>query len=137
MGLSGDRCNRRSIKCSKSDDPSGRCQNCVDFDVPCTFNRPIKRRGVKSNRTLRPDGQGVQAPIASSYSTEARSQPDLGRRESLSSDPWTPAGSLWSGLDPSARSEYALSRSWTAFAIACDRTIRNLMEVYFEIVYPM
>lgn len=42
-----DFCHKRSIRCSPTlGEP--RCKNCLDFDVDCTFNRPIKRRGVRS-----------------------------------------------------------------------------------------
>jgi hypothetical protein len=44
---------------------------------------------------------------------------------------------LWAAQDNPGRDENALRRSWSAFAIATDKTIRNLVQVYFEIVYPM
>ncbi|KAJ5720374.1 uncharacterized protein N7483_008308 [Penicillium malachiteum] len=56
-----DFCNRRSIKCGKSEDQLGRCQNCADFDVPCTFDRPAKRRGVKAGTRVVPVTARTQA----------------------------------------------------------------------------
>lgn len=146
-----DFCNRRSIKCSRSDDNLGRCQNCADFDVACTFDRPAKRRGVKagtrvtarespSTRTVSehdPAGQ-VVGPDRASRSSVSRSStyPDFGSRPSLTGDPWSSFNTGWStaeGYDDDG----ALRNSWKAFAIASDRQIRNLVQVYFEIVYPI
>jgi len=40
-----DLCHRRSIRCRPSDEnPHKQCQNCYDFAVECTYNRPSKRR---------------------------------------------------------------------------------------------
>lgn len=129
----GDFCNRRSIKCSKGDDPLGRCQNCADFDVPCTFDRPIKRRGVKSSRTVSQDAPDLTSPLSSGV----RSQSDASQKWSRSGDSWAALNPLWAAQDNPDRDETALRRSWSAFAIATERTIRNLVQVYFEIVYPM
>ncbi len=41
-----DFCHRRSIRCKPSQE-ADRCQNCTDFDVDCTFDRPAKKRGTK------------------------------------------------------------------------------------------
>lgn len=149
----GDFCNRRSIKCSSSSsgDALGRCQNCVDFDVACTFDRPAKRRGVKAGSRVTRD-----APVAKAISDHSPVVPvpvlDRGERSSASrssmvpdsggprpswtGDPWTAFNTGWStteGYDDDG----ALRNSWKAFAIASDQQIRNLVQVYFEIVYPM
>jgi hypothetical protein len=55
-------------------------------------------------------------------------------RPSISADPWSTFNHGWSAEDDDGG---ALRNSWKAFAIACDRQIRNLVQVYFEIVYPM
>lgn len=40
-----DLCHRRSIRCRPSNEnPQQHCQNCFDFGVPCTYNRPSRRR---------------------------------------------------------------------------------------------
>ncbi|KAJ5090075.1 hypothetical protein N7532_008759 [Penicillium argentinense] len=147
-----DFCNRRSIKCSRSDDQLGRCQNCADFDVACTFDRPAKRRGVKAGTRVNaresssaramsgnvPTATQVLAPERASGSSASRSSayPDSGPRPSLTGDPWSSFNTGWStaeGYDDDG----ALRNSWKAFAIASDRSIRNLVQVYFEIVYPI
>jgi hypothetical protein len=149
--LLGDFCNRRSIKCGKGEDPLGRCQNCADFDVPCTYDRPAKRRGVKagvkvnaretpapgSSEDQTPIGR-VHAPGRASGSSASRSSMyhETASRPSLTGDPWTSFNTGWStteGYDDDG----ALRNSWKAFAISSDQQIRNLVQVYFEIVYPM
>ncbi|KAJ5923372.1 hypothetical protein N7454_008617 [Penicillium verhagenii] len=151
-----DFCNRRSIKCGSSEDPLGRCQNCLDFDVPCTFDRPAKRRGVKAGTRVNPrdtpiDGAqpivGQLLPMGrgnpperasgssasrSSYNADTTSRPSL----TFTGDPWSSFNTGWStaeGYDDDG----ALRNSWKAFAISCDQQIRNLVQVYFEIVYPI
>ena len=40
-----DLCHRRSIRCRPSiENAQVQCQNCFDFGVPCTYNRPSRRR---------------------------------------------------------------------------------------------
>ncbi|CAI7634751.1 unnamed protein product [Penicillium glandicola] len=148
-----DFCNRRSIKCGRSEDPLGRCQNCADFDVPCTFDRPAKRRGVKAGtrasmretplaKTPVPENvlpvPPAQATGRMSNSSASRSSyyPESAHRPSLTGDPWSTfnaGGVATEGYDDDG----ALRNSWNAFAIASDRQIRNLVQVYFEIVYPI
>ncbi|KAJ5327952.1 hypothetical protein N7452_008342 [Penicillium brevicompactum] len=150
----GDFCNRRSIKCGRSEDTLGRCQNCADFDVPCTFDRPAKRRGVKAGtRAPTRETPLVRTPVSenvlpvpptapatgrTSNSSTSRSSfyPDSVHRPSLTNDPWSTfnaGGVATEGYDDDG----ALRNSWNAFAIASDRQIRNLVQVYFEIVYPI
>ncbi|KAJ5983864.1 hypothetical protein N7481_005963 [Penicillium waksmanii] len=146
-----DFCNRRSIKCTRGEDQLGRCQNCADFDVACTFDRPAKRRGVKAGTRLNARESSVTTPMpesipiarvtlpdSASRSSVSRSStyPESGHRPSLTGDPWSSFNSGWStaeGYDDDG----ALRNSWKAFAIASDRQIRNLVQVYFEIVYPI
>ena len=61
---------------------------------------------------------------------------ETGSRPSFTGDPWTSFNTGWStteGYDDDG----ALRNSWKAFAISSDQQIRNLVQVYFEIVYPM
>ncbi|KAJ5173282.1 hypothetical protein N7492_005875 [Penicillium capsulatum] len=147
----GDFCNRRSIKCSRSEDPLGRCQNCVDFDVTCTFNRPAKRRGVKAGSRVNardaPVAQAIadHSPVTTvpaleraegSSASRSSMRQESDPRLSWTGDPWTAFNMGWStaeGYDDDG----ALRNSWKAFAIASDQQIRNLVQVYFEIVYPI
>lgn len=43
-----DSCSRRGVKCKPSDEDQTRCQNCADFDEPCTNDRPMRKRGVRA-----------------------------------------------------------------------------------------
>lgn len=134
----GDFCNRRSIKCGRSEDTLGRCQNCADFDVPCTFDRPAKRRGVKAGtRAPTRETPLVRTPVSenvlpvpptapatgrTSNSSTSRSSfyPDSVHRPSLTNDPWSTfnaGGVATEGYDDDG----ALRNSWNAFAIASDR----------------
>ncbi|KAF2482179.1 hypothetical protein BDY17DRAFT_179213 [Neohortaea acidophila] len=40
-----DACSRRSVRCKPAANGRSSCQNCLDFDEPCTFDRPVRRRG--------------------------------------------------------------------------------------------
>ncbi|KAJ5773125.1 hypothetical protein N7457_008021 [Penicillium paradoxum] len=154
LAFTGDFCNRRSIKCGRCEDPLGRCQNCADFDVPCTFDRPAKRRGVKAGTRATPAREtlvnttGVEnvppathaAPVMGRTSNSSASRSsyyaESTHRPSLTGDPWSTfhaAGVATEGYDDDG----ALRNSWNAFAIASDCQIRNLVQVYFEIVYPI
>lgn len=64
-----------------------------------------------------------------------RSLFDFGQRTVRTGDPWGSLSALWSVSE--GNDGGALRNSWRAFAIASDQTIRNLVQVYFEIVYPM
>ncbi|KAJ5742192.1 hypothetical protein N7533_011601 [Penicillium manginii] len=142
-----DFCNRRGIKCRQNEDPLGRCQNCVDFDVLCTFDRPAKRRGVKagsqvSGRDIQhervTDDHGIPAPAATASGERASgsSIPRSSHRPSISGDPWSTFDHGWSTAESDDR-DVTLHNSWKAFAIACDRQIKSLVQVYLETVYPI
>ncbi|CEO58269.1 hypothetical protein PMG11_03000 [Penicillium brasilianum] len=147
VSMACDLCNRRSIKCSQSEDPLGRCQNCVDFDVPCTFDRPVKRRGVKAGTEASGrDPLSVRAPVddtiptatatASGGKASGFSTSHISHRASISADPWSTFNHGWSageGDDDNG----LLRNPWKAFALTCDRQIRSLVKAYFEIVYPI
>jgi hypothetical protein len=137
-----DFCHRRSIKCSKSNDALGRCQNCVDFDVSCTFDRPAKRRGVKAGtkgvKSIT-DSPTAQTPIEKgpdSSASRSSMHPESASRSFLPGDPWI-CLNQGSSTAEAYDGDGALCNSWKAFAIASNQQIRNLVQVYFEIVYPM
>lgn len=76
-----------------------------------------------------PTGRMSNSSVSRSYSESAH-------RPSLTGDPWSTfnvGGVATEVYDDDS----ALRNSWNAFAIASDRQIRNLVQVYFEIVYPM
>lgn len=132
--MTGDFCNRRSIKCSRGNDPLGRCQNCADFDVLCTFDRAAKRRGVKAKTAENVDQVRLQSNKTYGDFDPALTAPE---NDSLpSNDPWSSLSDMWFTVVGENESS-ALQNSWKAFAISSDRIIKTLVQIYFEIVYPM
>jgi hypothetical protein len=120
-----DYCHHRSIRCRASSEGDGnRCQNCVDFEQPCTYDRPIKRRGAKvrvrstSAAAVDTDHNGINYAPASAPNgwgsvNAIRSRPDMDH------------------LDGNNSAE------WRAPYIASQAVIMDLVEIYFEVVYPM
>lgn len=85
-----------------------------------------------------PAGQ-TPAPERASGSSASRNSllPDSASRVSLTGDPWTSFNQGWSTGEGDDDDDGVLRNSWKAFAIASDQQIRNLVQVYFEVVYPM
>lgn len=132
--MTGDFCNRRSIKCSRGNDPLGRCQNCADFEVLCTFDRAAKRRGVKAKTAEDVDQVRQQSNKANEGFDTSFTAPE---NNSLpSKDPWSSLNDSWFTVIDENESS-ALQNSWKAFAISNDQIIKTLIQIYFEIVYPM
>lgn len=115
--------------------------------MPCTFDRPAKRRGVKAGSRARGrDPRLMRASVNHTISTAAETA--TGGRTPRSSTTCSPYRTSISG-DPGSTFNHGCSaaeggdddgmlhNSWKAFAIACDQQIRKLVQVYFEIVYPM
>ncbi|KAL9092228.1 MAG: hypothetical protein Q9159_000987 [Coniocarpon cinnabarinum] len=99
-----DFCHSRSIRCRQppsvpgvenSSANPGECQNCVEYQRPCTYTRPLKKRGAQSNRS-----RNAPKPAQSS-----------------SSDAVAPA--------------------FRAPDIISDEAISNLIDIYFETIYPI
>jgi hypothetical protein len=81
---------------------------------------------------------GIPAPVATASGGRASgsSTSRSSYRPSISGDPWSTFAHGWSAAEGDD-DNVALHNSWKAFAIACDRQIKALVQVYFEIVYPM
>ncbi|KAL3478479.1 fungal-specific transcription factor domain-containing protein [Aspergillus californicus] len=128
-----DFCNRRSIKCNKNNGSAAPCQNCTDFGVPCTYDRPAGRRGARRHASADPS-QSMQdvSPTISSRSTG----PAIVSQSRMTDG-------QWDMLNNGARPQPVVGRTdgsldpWKAFAVASQATIRDLAQVYFEIVYPI
>jgi hypothetical protein len=54
-----DYCHQRSIRCINAG--GSQCQKCIEFDQPCTYERAVKRRGVKPKSGARA-GSPASAP---------------------------------------------------------------------------
>lgn len=109
-----DYCHKRSIRCrfpdeSESSDAS-RCQNCIDFDQPCRFDRAVKRRGAKPRTQLSAIEEGSpKVKTESDYQDFCRT--------------------------PSIPAIQALPE-WQPVQVAPQAVIIQLVEVYLEIIYP-
>ncbi|TKA66955.1 hypothetical protein B0A55_09031 [Friedmanniomyces simplex] len=75
-----DLCHRRSIRCRPSaENGQSQCQNCYDFGVDCTYNRPSRRRrnpslAHSSPSNILPQQQQPGAAAISPGSDNAKSQ---------------------------------------------------------------
>ncbi|OJI88352.1 hypothetical protein ASPTUDRAFT_50281 [Aspergillus tubingensis CBS 134.48] len=134
-----DLCHRRSIKCTKTRGPLEPCENCVDFGIPCTYERPLRKRGGRRGAR-----QGEQEPAcqpggevtATTISPRpAHSEDDL--QDGVTAQLSTPLdNNSWAITDPHYSSDSPLT-PWKALAIACHSVVQELAHVYFEIVYPI
>lgn len=104
-----DYCHRRSIRCRPAEgDSHQRCSNCVDFGQPCTRDRAVKRRGGKSR------------------------QAELNQRSPLTTTlDATPVAT------PAVDLANPATKTWSAPHVASQALIVDLVEVYFEVVYPI
>ncbi|KAI9155591.1 Quinic acid utilization activator [Paramyrothecium foliicola] len=109
-----DYCHRRSIRCQPGDGSGDGCQNCRDFAQPCTYRRRPRRRGI-APRGARQEEQPCE------HSSRATAEPST----LLSHPPSEPSIAV-----PSRQ-------AWRAPYVASQAAIMDLVEVYFEIVYPI
>ncbi|KYK54093.1 hypothetical protein DCS_06049 [Drechmeria coniospora] len=127
-----DYCHQRSIRCRPCGDGLS-CANCKDFDQPCTYHRKPRRRGVQ------PRGPTGRRPPESATHAE-RTPPDASKTPSspleCSRSAPAPPHSL-----PFRRPDAGRVRDgdhvWAASSIASQATIVDLVDLYFEIVYPI
>lgn len=119
-----DYCHKRSIRCRfPGDVDPARCQNCIDFDQPCQFERAVKRRGAKPRtraasavqHTPTPNVPAVPTPAAVIVKQEAV-YIDVCRTPSIA--------------------QLCAPPEWKAPDIASQAVIMDLVEIYFEICYP-
>jgi hypothetical protein len=129
-----DYCHRRSIRCQITSEGAP-CKNCQDFGQPCTYLRKPRRRGVQprsenatSNGT--PGGPPVHPVHATATPPAPRSGPT-----SLPTD-ILPL-SLPTEDDLHNQRPGLAGTSWEAPFIANQATIVDLVDIYFEIVYPI
>lgn len=126
-----DFCHRRSIRCRPNQGDGNRCQNCSDFGVDCTFNRPLKKRGTKLNS--RPHSQSFESPSGEHANLLLQlMNPQLNQREPSYG---TSHESAESRLD--LKFSIVLSEDHQALVLNNLAKIQDLVTVYFEVVYPM
>ena len=126
-----DYCHQRSIRCRPSGD-GATCLNCKDFEQPCTYHRKPRRRGVQP----RPASQ-VATPAAAAAPIKAEPEPHLTRHSTSGSDSARASSRHVSVPYRGANPAKALQDAWEPPVIASQATIVDLVELYFEIVYPI
>ena len=120
-----DDCHRRSIRCRASQRDPRKCQNCFDFAQPCTYERPVKRRGARPKESAQA-GIGERPLVKNEWQ----------RPNGLVDNP--PVGFLAGSSSSNTEVEYpASSLRWVAKPIASQATVVDLVEAYIEVVYPM
>jgi hypothetical protein len=129
-----DYCHHRSIRCRASADGDGsRCQNCVDFEQACTYDRPAKRRGAKV-RLRSGSATTVHADHTGAYHASAGAASSWG---SANGAVHNSLASLVSSRPDMVRLNGDSSAEWRAPYVASQAVIMDLVEIYFEVVYPM
>ena len=139
-----DFCHKRSVKCAPCGDGSQKCQNCVDFDVACTYTRPWKRArgsqapGLGKRPEIEDTGQTDQQPSGSAAGSNTYEHPELPaltdiRIHAPAKKPYEFGPEMRTTHPPRHR----LGEAWKAFAAAVQPTISALIDVYCSIVYPI
>ncbi|THX63288.1 hypothetical protein D6C97_05671 [Aureobasidium pullulans] len=134
-----DLCHRRSIRCRPSNEDQERCQNCYDFDVACTYERPSKRRkhpqapAAPSQPSTRSSQSRTTLPSDLVPVPELQANSTSTRNDSMGkANEFGPLPPLVASADPGE-----LELSWKAFALSSETTIFELFDVYMEVVYPL
>lgn len=137
-----DLCHRRSIRCRPSNEDNDRCQNCYDFDVACTYERPSKRKkhpqapaapAQSSQPSARSSLPRNTLPSDNGLASAAASNPNSTRNDSLSkANDFPLAPALANPREPTD-----LDLPWRVFALSSESIILDLFDVYMEIVYPL
>ncbi|KAI9696625.1 MAG: hypothetical protein M1820_008074 [Bogoriella megaspora] len=74
-----DSCSVRKVKCDESGPP---CKACAGLDIPCTFDRPSRRRGppnrhaeaIKKRKVDPPPPTGISSPSSPTHAAQALAQ---------------------------------------------------------------
>lgn len=115
-----DFCHKRSIRCKPSTEDVVRCQNCLDFAVACTYNRPAKKRGIKSGSSKAASENGGSRDGES----DARMLLEL-------------TNGVQGNGNFNVVDKFLIPEQWKTMVMANESKIRDLVDVYFEVVYPM
>jgi hypothetical protein len=127
-----DFCHRRSIRCRPGQDDGNQCQNCSDFGLDCTFNRPLKRRRTKRDpkshsRHELPSGEHATLLLPST-------NPHISQNEPLHN-----TSHVHGRVEPRPGFQFSIDLSEDHQALVLNNLakIQDLVTVYFEVVYPM
>ncbi|KAG8670811.1 hypothetical protein FPOAC1_004045 [Fusarium poae] len=120
-----DYCHQRSIRCRPSSDNQG-CQNCKDFAQECTYHRRPQRRGTKPRaESTDHSDQLIEVESRCSGSSPAGIVPESGN---VSQD---------RRCIPEQQAIINEVDEWKAPYIASQASIMDLVEIFFEVVYPI
>ncbi len=132
-----DFCHNRSSRCQQSSKDTSRCQNCIDFDLQCTYSRPVQKRGLKPKRSSRPPATSCSTLGSPDLADHAEQETRETRRHSeLNSTSFQPHNGVRSAFESHSPAHTASSR-WRPDSLPDQETIGALVEIYFDIVYPM
>ncbi|MCJ1459921.1 hypothetical protein MMC28_010300 [Mycoblastus sanguinarius] len=106
-----DSCSIRKVKCDESGPP---CKACIGLDIPCTFDRPSKRRGPPNRHAESLKKQRIESP-----GTSGQSQP---------SSPTHAAQTLAS---------FAQHQVLSAETICPMPVLQLLIDDYFTYIHPL
>ncbi|KAH6949614.1 hypothetical protein DER45DRAFT_606564 [Fusarium avenaceum] len=120
-----DYCHQRSIRCRPSSDNQG-CQNCKDFAQECTYHRTPRRRGTKP-RDESTDHENYSEDAARPLLDAANAGP--AQESSHSSHDVR--------CVPRPRAVSVHDNQWKAPHVASQASIMDLIEIYFEVIYPI
>lgn len=137
-----DLCHRRSIRCRPSNEDNDRCQNCYDFDVACTYERPSKRK--KHPQAPVAPAQPSQPSARSSLPTNTLVSDNVPASAAASNSNSTRNDSLSKANDfpfvpalVTPRDSTELDLPWKVFALSSESVILDLLDAYMEVVYPL
>lgn len=126
-----DFCHRRSIRCRPAQGSGNRCQNCLDFDIDCTFIRPSMRRGTKLKPT--PNSQHCESP------SSKHANPLLHLTNTQINQSEATYGASQESAESGLKLQFSieLSEDHKELVLKNLAKIQDLVTVYFEVVYPM
>ncbi len=135
-----DFCHTRSSRCQQSSEDTSRCQKCLDFDLQCTYTRPVQKRGLKPKRSTGPSA--ITHPTPASLELVEYREPKAQEAQQHSGNPdhanFQPDNGVRSAIELDSPADGSSASShWQAESLPDQETIAALVEIYFDIVYPM
>ncbi|KAF2860017.1 hypothetical protein K470DRAFT_218099 [Piedraia hortae CBS 480.64] len=131
-----DLCHRRSIRCRPSaENPQRACQNCYDFNVECTYNRPSRRRRNQAAQSGPPNvlpGQTLASPRSENARGESSRSTPHGTTRREQPDYTGAYGAVREGAHDELQ-----GLAWRSFAAARLNVIDQYMEVYMDAIHPL
>ncbi|KFY39550.1 hypothetical protein V495_05891 [Pseudogymnoascus sp. VKM F-4514 (FW-929)] len=125
-----DFCHRRSTRCKQSQESQddSRCQNCLDFDIACTFERPARKRGSKRQRQAQIDEDGSSSGEHANLLLQMmNSHVDDGEAHSYGKG----------NRGTVEMFTFPLATEYRDMVLDNPDIIQDLVSVYFEVVYPI